>query len=144
MRARTRSWNDEVSDTPGQLATCGEQLLGDERPAAGPLCDDDEHARRWPLVLDRADQSRKLVTAKRWERERGRRAGCGRESDEVEGPRVLPPDRVGLVRPDDRETVRSGDAGQERHQGARGGIGVMDILDDEQHRTALREPTQHA
>ena len=29
-------------------------------------------------------------------------------------------------------------------QGARGGIGVMDILDDEQHRTALREPTQHA
>ena len=48
IRARTRSWNDDVRDTAGQLAPCCEQLLGHQRAPAGALGDDNQHARRRP------------------------------------------------------------------------------------------------
>ena len=75
------------------------------------------------------------------------RTGCRRQLGHGRGPRGVPGDDVGLVGQDDGQPLVGRDAGQEGGQVARRRVGSMEVLEDEQDRRALPQPTergQHA
>ena len=132
IRARTMSWNDDVSDDGRQLATCREELLRDQGSASGSFRDDDQHARRGARALDRLDQAaparhgRAAPATSVW------LAGSAGEPVEIVRPGMVAVDRVGLVRADDGEALRPGESREERHEGPGGCVGSVQVLDDEQ------------
>jgi hypothetical protein len=67
----------------GQLAPRGEDLLRDERVAAGPLRDEEERRRRGSLALDLGHQLGEVETVERPEVEVRRRVGRARDLGEL-------------------------------------------------------------
>ena len=156
---RTRRHSRERIDQPGddelveragerrrrQLAAGGEQLLGDERQAAGALGDEQQQAGRGPFALDPLDEDGELVAVERRQgqplgRPRARRRSSRRSAD----PRVVAGDDVGLVGGDDapgagRAAIRARNVTSARVAG----VGAMEVLEDEHDRPPLAEPAEH-
>ncbi len=126
-----------------QLASGGQQLLGDERQPARPLGDEQQQAGRCPFALDPLDQGRQLVPIERRD-DKPRSAGAGRPSiaarSAVHGSsRATTSD---WCVPTIARRCSAGDPGQERDQGAGGGVGEVEVLDDEHDRLPLAEPAE--
>ncbi len=125
-----------------QLAAGGQELLGDERQAAGSFGDEEQQAGRRPFALDPLDEGGQLVAIERRQGQALRRARTGRDRPDVGRPRVVAADDVGLVRADDRQALFARDPRQERDERPRGGIGLVQVLDDEDDRMLLAQPTE--
>ena len=50
-------------------------------------------------------------------------------------------DLVGRVRRDEADAVVPSDPGQERHELSRSRVGIMEVLEHDEHRLSLRQPT---
>ena len=127
-----------------QFAARRQQLLGDERPPARSLDDDDEDAGRWSLALDRLDQAREIVMAERTERQSSGRPDRRLERAQVDRPRVVATDRVALIRPDDGQPLVVRDPREEGDERPGPGVGTMEVLDRQQDRLSRREPADDA
>ena len=141
--------DDELVERAGQrgarqFAAGGEELLGDERQAAGPFGDEEQQAGRRAFALDPLDQRGQLVAVERRQRQALGRARAGGDRAEVRRPRVVAADDVGLVRADDRQALFARDAGQERDERPGRGIGQMEVLEDEDDRMLLAQPAEQA
>ena len=127
-RTRRHSWerigesgDDQLVERAGQrgarqFAAGGEELLGDERQAAGPFGDEEQQAGRRPFALDPLDQGRQLVAIERRQGQAFWRTRTGRDRPQVHRPRVVASDDVGLVGADDRESLLARDPSQERRR----------------------------
>ena len=62
----------------------------------------------------------------------------------ADGPRVVPRQDVRLVRRDQREPLVGGDAPEERDELARGRVGAVQVLEDEDGGSPLAEPSEQA
>ena len=79
LGADREAGDDQLVERAGQrgarqLAAGGEQLLGDERQAAGPFGDEEQQAGRRPFALDPLDQRGQLVAIERRQRQAARAA----------------------------------------------------------------------
>ena len=99
-----------------QLAPGGQELLGHERAATRPFDDDDQHAGRRRLPLDRLDEAGQVVPAERRQGQAIRLARGALEGPQVDGPRVVAADGIGLVGADDGQALGAGDPGEERRR----------------------------
>ena len=146
LRADGQARDHELIERAGQrrarqLASGREQLLGDERQAARALGHQEQQARRGPFAFDPLDEHRQFVAI---ERGQGQPFGPGPGQDgvEVRRPRVIVGHDVGLVAAHDREPLVARDPGQERDERAGGGVGEVEILEDEDDRMLLAEPPE--
>ncbi len=126
-----------------QLAPGGQQLLGHERAPAGPFGDQQQQARRRALALDAFDQRGQLRAVEPRHRQPLERVRCVGDGRHRGDPRVVVRDDVRLVGGDQHEPLVRGDPGEERDQAAGRGIGAVEVLEDQHHRSPLAEPAKH-
>ncbi len=125
----------------GQLPSGGQQLLGDERQSARAIGDEDEGGGGRTLALDRLDELGQLCACQGRNGDPGRPAIAGRRHlGDGPGERVVAGDLVGLPGPDEAHALGPADPAAERHERPAPGIGVVEVLDDEEDRLALGEP----
>ena len=124
----------------GQLASGGQDLLGDEGVAARPLGDEQEHGRRRTLALDALDELGQLVAIERLEGELGRRRRALGHRRERHAERVAAGQLVGLVGGHDAQPTGPRHAGEERRQRAGARVGRLEVLQREHDRHPLADP----
>ena len=148
-RADREAGDDQLVEGAGQrrarqLAARGQELLGDQRQAARSFGDEEQQAGRRPFALDPLDQRGQLVAVERRQCQalggRGPAAIAARSVVQ----RVVAADDVGLVGADDRQPLVARDPGQERDERAGGGVGVVEVLEDEDDGLPLAEPAEQA
>ena len=129
---------------PGQLPPRSEDLLGDQRVAAGSLRDQEECGGRGPLALDLGHELGEIEPIQRPDLElRGRiwRAG---DRGEVRLERVIARDLVATVGQDQAQPCGPGHTREERGEVPCPGVRVMEVLEDEEHRLAFAGPLEQA
>ena len=139
-RAITRSSSEPVSDGP--TARAGrQQLLGDEwvPPRRSATRTSPEPVGRSPSIASMRSASSLRSSGSSVRRAGGRRASMMAAS---RGKRVGAGHLVGLVARDEAHPVGPLDPGQECREGSGRGIGVVEILEDEEDRLALAEPAE--
>ena len=125
----------------GDLAAGREQLLGDERQAARPIGHEDEGGARRALPFDRLDEVRELGPFERPDPDPERPRDVPRGRLRQRGvERMVPRQLVGRVRADEADPVVTADPAEERDEGAGAGVGVVEVLEDEEHRPPLAQP----
>ena len=125
----------------GDLAAGGEELLGDERQAARAVGDEDEGRARRSLPFDRLDEVRELGSFERPDPDPERPRDVARRRLRQGGvERMVPRQLVGRVRPDEADPMVPSDPAEERDEGAGAGVGVVEVLQDEEHRPPLAQP----
>jgi hypothetical protein len=125
----------------GDLAAGREQLLGDERQAARPVGHEDQGGAGRALPFDRLDEVRELRPFERPDpdAERPRDVPSGRLRQRgVE--RMVPRQLVGRVGADEADPVVTADPAEERDEGARAGVGIVEVLEDEEHGPPFAQP----
>jgi hypothetical protein len=129
----------------GQLASRGQQLLGDERQPARPIGHEDESGRGRPFALNRLDELGELRSLERRDRDPGRPA-IRRRRHLGEGPRqrVVAGELVGLPGADQTDPLGTMDPAHERDEGTAAGVCVMEIFDDKEDRSDLGDPSDDA
>ena len=146
LRADRQARDHELIEGAGQrrarqLASGREQLLRDERQAARALGHEEQQARRCPFAFDPLDERRQFVAIE-WGQGQLLGPGTGQDRGEVRRPRVIAGDDVGLMAAHDREPLVARDPGQERDERAGGGVGEVEILEDEDDRVLLAKPPE--
>ena len=143
-RAMTSSSNDPVSEALGssrRAASSSSATSG--RPP-------DRSATRSSRLADARSPSIPSISAASSSRSSGGRVRpvgrtrTGRDRAEVRRPRVVAADDVGLVGADDRQALFARDPRQERDERPGRGIGEVEVLEDEDDRMLLAEPTEQA
>ena len=127
----------------GQLAAGGQEFLGDERAAAGPLGHEQEQAGRRSFAFDALDEGRQFAPIQERQRQPLERPGCGRDGGDRAGPRVVAGHDVRLIRGDERQPLVRRDPCQEGHERPRRRIRAVQVLEHEDDRASLTEPPQH-
>ncbi len=149
IRAPRESRDHQVLERAGeraalQLASGGNELLGDERAAARSLGHQHEDPGGWPLALDPFDESRQLVPVQRTHHDPVGTARPLGDPGEVGPEGVAAREVVRLPGGDQAEPPLLGGAGQERDELARRSISLVKVLDDEHDRLAVTEPPERS
>ncbi len=128
----------------GQLTPGGQQLLGHQGIAPRALRYQEQDRGRGALAFDPLDQPGELVPAQGLEQQalrRARRVGHRAERF-VEG--MAASQLVGLVGGHDAQPPRPRDPGQEGRQRPGSGVGIVEVLEDQEDGPALAETGQEA
>ncbi len=141
---------DEVRERPGerrapQLAPRRDELLHDQRRPGGALGDQHDDRRGRALALDPLDQAGDLAPGEGREVHADRRPEPGLDHGQVLAQRVLARQPVGLVGQDQADPLVAGDPGDERREGAGGGVGDVEVLEGDDEGPLRRdapEPSQ--
>ncbi len=139
----------EVVEGAGQraareLAAGGDQLLRDERTAAGPLGHENEHAGRGTFALDPLDELGQLMALQRPDLDPLGGPCTLTDPGQARGQRVAARQLVRLPCGDETQRLVPGDPGEERDEVPRRRVGAVEILEDEDDRTRLAEAAEHA
>ena len=128
----------------GQLPARGEDLLRDERVAAGPLGHEEEGRGGRALALDLGDELGQVEPVERAELELGRRVGRAGDRRQLREERMAAREAVRAVGHHEAQPGGPRHAREERRQPPGPGVGVVEVLEDEQDRPALPCPLEQA
>ena len=129
---------------PGEVASGGEDLLGQERVPAGAFRGKEQQRRGRFLALDRGNELGKLITNHRPEFETIRRVGRIGNCREIRQDRRVNPARIRRVGGNEADAIGAVHAGQEHREGPGGRIGDVHILEDEQDRLEVARSLKDA
>ena len=129
---------------PGKLASRREDLLRDQRIAAGSLGDEQERGRGRALAIDLRDEVGEVEPVQRPKLQLRRRIRAARDGRQLRLERMAAGDLVAAVRQHEARTGRARDAGEERREIPGPRVGVLEVLEDQEHRAHLAGALQEA